>query len=87
MSYMHHCSVDPLSVFERKQDSLTPLVYRMCEDDAIQQLTTFNFADFADEVESILSFKARNTDPRLTPNYSRILYSWYTIRGDYRNGE
>lgn len=58
----------------------------MCEDDAIEQLTSFTFAGYADEVEATFAFKARNVDPRIRPNYSRILYSWYTLRGDYRNG-
>lgn len=64
-------------------------MYLICEDadiNAVDQLMTYNFAGFADEVEKALSFKARNVDPRLKPNYSRILYSWYTLRGDYRNG-
>jgi len=73
----------------RKRDSISYLVYLICEDtdiNAVDQLMTYNFAGFADEVEKALSFKARNVDPRLRPNYSRILYSWYTLRGDYRNG-
>lgn len=70
----------------RKRDSLSQLVYRICEDNAVDQLMTYNFAGFADDVEDALSFKARNVDPRIRPSYSRILYSWYTLRGDYRNG-
>lgn len=61
-------------------------MYRICEGNAIDQLTTYNFAGFTDEVEATISFKARNVDPRIRPNYSRILYSWHTLRGDYRNG-
>ncbi|KAJ7590746.1 nucleoporin Nup120/160-domain-containing protein [Mycena floridula] len=68
-----------------KQDSLGALVYRLCEDNAIDQLTSFNFAGFSDEVEATIAFKARNVDPTVGTNYSRILYSWYTLRGDYRN--
>jgi nuclear pore complex protein Nup160 len=59
----------------------------MCEDDAVEKLMTFNFAGFADDVEDALSFKARHVDPRIRPFYSRILYSWYVFRGDYRNGK
>jgi nuclear pore complex protein Nup160 len=59
----------------------------MCEENAVEKLITFNFAAFADEVEDALSFKARNVDPRLRPCYSRILYTWYVFRGDYRNGK
>lgn len=46
---------------------------------------TFNFAGFAEEVEDALAFKSRNADPRVRPFYSRILYTWYILRGDYRN--
>lgn len=48
---------------------------------------SFNFVGISDEVESALSFKARNADPRVQPFYSRILYTWYVTHGDYRNGE
>lgn len=58
----------------------------MCEESAVQRLMSFNFAGFADEVEDALSYKARNADPLIRPLYSRILYSWYVSRGDYRNG-
>ena len=59
----------------------------MCEDNAMETIMSFNFAGIADEVEDALSFKARNVDPRLQPSYSSILYTWYTRRGDHRNGE
>lgn len=58
----------------------------MCEDNAVEKLVSFNFPGFADEVEESLAFKARNVDPRIHPNYSRILYSWHTFRGDHRKG-
>lgn len=47
----------------------------------------YSFDGFEDEVEDALSFKVRNADPRTTPNYPKILYGWYTNRGDHRNGE
>jgi nuclear pore complex protein Nup160 len=59
----------------------------MCEDHAIEQLMSFNFADVSEEVEDALSFKARNVDPLIRPSYATILHSWYVLRGDYRNGE
>ncbi|KAF8227965.1 hypothetical protein L208DRAFT_1490549 [Tricholoma matsutake] len=72
--------------YERlKRDCVSQLTYRMCEDNAVETLMSFNFAGIADEVEAALSFKARNVDPRVRPCYSRILYLWYTRRGDYRN--
>jgi nuclear pore complex protein Nup160 len=58
----------------------------MCEDNALETLMSFNFVGVAEEVEDALSFKARNVDPRGSPCYSRILYTWHTRRGDYRNG-
>lgn len=58
----------------------------MCEENAVDKLMDFDFAGIASEVEAALAFKARNADPRLQPSYSRILYTWYTRRGDYRNG-
>jgi nuclear pore complex protein Nup160 len=72
--------------FLRKRDCVSHLTYRMCEDNALEILMSFNFAGITDEVEAALSFKARNVDPRVRPCYSRILYLWYTRRGDYRNG-
>ena len=71
----------------RKKDCASHLALRMCEDNAVAKLMTFDFAGVASEVEAALAFKARNADPRLRPCYSRILYTWYTRRGDYRSGE
>lgn len=59
----------------------------MCEHDALSRLLAMNFRGLIHEVELSLSFKARNADPRSRPNWSQILYTWYTVRGDYRNGE
>ena len=70
-----------------QQECIAQLVYRMCEEHAVDKLMAFNFAGLADEVEDALAFKARNADPRTRPFYSRILYTWYISRGDYRNGE
>ena len=58
----------------------------MCEENAVEKLVAFEFAGISNEVEAVLAFKARNADPRLRPCYSRILYTWYTRRRDYRNG-
>lgn len=71
----------------RKRECTSQLVYRMCEEHAVDRLTTYNFARLSDEVEDALSFKVRNADPRIRPFYSRILYTWYITRGDYRNGQ
>lgn len=71
----------------RRRDSIGQLLYRMCEENAVDRLMALNFAGLADEVEDALAFKARNADPRIRPFYSRILYTWFVSRGDYRNGE
>ncbi|KAF8266642.1 nucleoporin Nup120/160-domain-containing protein [Lactarius quietus] len=68
-----------------RRDCAQHLVHRMCEEHAIGRLMSFNFIGITDEVESALSFKARNADPRVQPFYSRILYTWYVTHGDYRN--
>ncbi len=81
------CSLQGLTGLFRKSDCVGPLVYRMCEENACDRLMALNFAGLADEVEGALAFKARNADPRIRPFYSRILYTWYVSRGDYRSGE
>lgn len=87
ISQSHLCATPPdADAGNRKRESLSHLIYHMSEDDAVAQLISFNFAGFVDDVEECLAFKARNMDPRIQPNYARILYSWYTMRGDYRNG-
>ncbi|KAI8984997.1 nucleoporin Nup120/160-domain-containing protein [Trametes punicea] len=72
--------------YERlKRECISQLLYRMCEENAVDRLMLLNFPGLADEVEDALAFKARNADPRIRPFYSRILYTWYISRGDYRN--
>jgi len=58
----------------------------MCEQNAVEMLIGFDFSGIASEVEAALAFKARNAEPCSRPYYSRILYAWYTKRGDFRNG-
>jgi len=71
----------------RKREFATQLAIRMCEDNAVESAMSFDFTSVANEVEAVLAFKARNADPRSKPCYAKILYTWYTRRGDYRNGE
>jgi nuclear pore complex protein Nup160 len=59
----------------------------MCEENAVDKLMSFNFVGLVKEVEEALAFKARNARPLARPYYSRILYSWYVGKNDYRNGE
>jgi hypothetical protein len=79
-------SMDQLIFFHRRQDLVGVLVTRICDEGAVDRLMSFNFAGLADEAEEALAFKARNANPREQPQYSRMLYTWYTSRGDYRNG-
>lgn len=84
-----HSSLIKYSVrhaIRRSQQHVTHLVYKMCEDDALDRLLSMNFRGLVEEVETSLSFKARNADPRVTPNWSHILYTWYIWRGDYSKG-
>ncbi|KAJ3743459.1 nucleoporin Nup120/160-domain-containing protein [Lentinula detonsa] len=69
----------------QKREHIGQLVYRMCESNQVDKLSSFNFAEYADEVEDALSFKARNADLSIQPSYPHILYSWFLLRGDYRN--
>ncbi|KIJ70406.1 hypothetical protein HYDPIDRAFT_122186 [Hydnomerulius pinastri MD-312] len=68
-----------------KRECVSQLVYQMCEENAVGDLVSLDFAGFGSEVDDALAFKARNTDPRARPFYSRILYTWYTCRGDHRS--
>ncbi|GBE89216.1 hypothetical protein SCP_1502240 [Sparassis crispa] len=47
-----------------KRECVSQLMYRMCEDHAVDRLMALNFTGFVDEVEESLSFKARNADSR-----------------------
>ncbi|KAI0030435.1 nucleoporin Nup120/160-domain-containing protein [Vararia minispora EC-137] len=68
-----------------RRDCARQLVSKMCEEEAVEKLIGYSFADIADEVLEHLAIKARHGDPRARPSYSRILYSWYISRSDYRN--
>ncbi|KAI0063071.1 hypothetical protein BV25DRAFT_1907210 [Artomyces pyxidatus] len=70
---------------ELRRECVKHLVLKMCDENAVEKFISFNFVGVADEVEDVLSWKARNSDPRQRPSWSRILYTWYVSRGDYRN--
>ena len=71
----------------RKRECASQLAIRMCEENAVERLMTFDFGGISDEVTSALSFKARNVEPHFRICYAKILYTWYVRRGDFRNGE
>lgn len=82
----HKSNIQSADNLVRTQQHVTHLVYKMCDDDTLDRLLSMNFRGLVEEVEAALSFKARNADPRISPNWSHILYTWYIRRGDYSNG-
>lgn len=59
----------------------------MCEQNEVGRLNSLGFVGMQKDVEALLSYKARNSDPLRFPNYYKVLYSWHISRGDYRSGE
>lgn len=76
-----------LIVIDRKRDFLGHLISEMCEKNEVGRLNSLGFIGFQTDVEELLRFKARNSDPLRKPNYYKVLYSWHVTRGDYRSGE
>lgn len=70
---------------KQKRECASQLAIRMCEENAVERLMTFDFGGISDEVASALSFKARNVEPHFRICYAKILYTWYVRRGDFRN--
>lgn len=71
---------------DSKSTSLAYLVSVMCENGQVELLTRWSFIGLQSELESILNFRARNSDPTAVPNYYRILYAYHVAKGDYRSG-
>jgi len=77
-----------------QQDCLRHLIVTMCEspndnnDSTIEMLIggKYNFVGLHDQVEQILSFRAKNSHPLAWPDYHKILYAWYVSRSDFRAG-
>ncbi|KAG8758806.1 hypothetical protein FRC14_007305 [Serendipita sp. 396] len=67
-----------------RNTSVANLVTAMCERNKVEMLLGFDFVGFQDDVEEVLSFKARNAHPLQHPIYSKIYYSWSIKREDYR---
>ncbi|KAI5124761.1 hypothetical protein M0805_005395 [Coniferiporia weirii] len=80
-----YCALISSPHHDQRHQYVSYLVYKICEDDALDRLLSMNFRGLMQEVELSLSFKARNADPRSRPNWSHILYTWYIFRNDYRN--
>ncbi|KAK4684665.1 hypothetical protein P7C73_g5499, partial [Tremellales sp. Uapishka_1] len=73
------------STTDLKKDLLGQLISLMCENEQVGLLNTLGFVGFQNEVEKLLKYKARNSDPLRTPNYYKVLYSRHISRGDYRS--
>ncbi|WWD18377.1 hypothetical protein CI109_102827 [Kwoniella shandongensis] len=74
-----------LPFIDLKRDFLGQLISVMCENNEVGRLNTLGFIGFQKDVEEMLRFKARNSDPLRFPNYYKVLYSWHLTRGDYRS--
>ena len=57
----------------------------MCEANEVGRFNSFGFVGLQKEVEELLKFKAKHSDPLRPPNYNQVLYSWHVTRGDYRS--
>ncbi|OXB37292.1 hypothetical protein LQV05_003644 [Cryptococcus neoformans] len=74
-----------LPFMDMKRDFLGHLISEMCEKNEVGRLNSLGFIGFQRDVEELLRFKARNSDPLRRPNYYKVLYSWHVTRGDYRS--
>ncbi|WRT67678.1 uncharacterized protein IL334_004650 [Kwoniella shivajii] len=74
-----------LPFMDLKRDFLGQLISVMCENNEVGRLNSLGFIGFQKDVEEMLRFKARNSDPLRFPNYYKVLYSWHIARGDYRS--
>ncbi|WVN88766.1 uncharacterized protein L203_103979 [Cryptococcus depauperatus CBS 7841] len=70
---------------DMKRDYLGQLISEMCEHDEIGRFNSLGFVNYQKNVEDVLRFKARHSDPLRTPNYYKVLYSWQITRGNYRS--
>ncbi|KAI5981016.1 hypothetical protein EDD15DRAFT_2204738 [Pisolithus albus] len=52
-----------------RRECISQLVYRVCEENAVEGLISLNFAGFSCEVDDALAFKACNTDPPARTSY------------------
>ncbi|ORX40189.1 nucleoporin Nup120/160-domain-containing protein [Kockovaella imperatae] len=73
------------SNMDLRKDFLGQLISHMCEANEIGRLNALGFVGLQQEVEKLIRFKARHSDPVRYPNYYKVLYSWHVSRGDYRS--
>lgn len=71
----------------RKHTALQQLVHSMCEAGEVDHLLRLPFGNLQGKLRDAISWRARNSDPRTSPNYYNILYVYHTTRGDYRSGK
>ncbi|PLW49745.1 hypothetical protein PCASD_01568 [Puccinia coronata f. sp. avenae] len=70
---------------ESQHDCLRSLVSHMCEANEVDRLIHFTWLGLQTEFEKTISFRARNSDPLVPPNYFAILYAYHMNRADYRS--
>ncbi|WWC88782.1 uncharacterized protein L201_003695 [Kwoniella dendrophila CBS 6074] len=80
-----YSTLTSLPFLDLKRDFLGQLISVMCENNEVGRLNSLGFIGFQKDVEEMLRFKARNSDPLRFPNYYKVLYSWHIARGDYRS--
>ncbi|WVR06261.1 hypothetical protein IAU60_003291 [Kwoniella sp. DSM 27419] len=80
-----YSTLTSLPFMDLKRDFLGQLISVMCENSEVGRLNSLGFIGFQKDVEELLRFKARNSNPLRTPNYYKVLYSWHISRGDYRS--
>jgi hypothetical protein len=78
---------DLLTLARSQSDCLRLFITALCDVQRIDLLLQFPFtATLRNELESQLEFRARNTDPRAVPSFSKVIYSFQISRGDFRSG-
>ncbi|WWC70656.1 uncharacterized protein I206_104607 [Kwoniella pini CBS 10737] len=80
-----YSTLTSLPFLDLRRDFLGQLISVMCENNEVGRLNSLGFIGFQKDVEEMLRFKARNSDPLRFPNYYKVLYSWHIARGDYRS--
>lgn len=58
----------------------------MCDAGRAEALLAYPFANLSQDLETILTWKARNADPTSTPDYYKLLFAWSMSRVKQRDG-
>ncbi|GAA94608.1 uncharacterized protein L969DRAFT_94605 [Mixia osmundae IAM 14324] len=68
-----------------QQDCLRLFVTAIVDEGDVDLLIGYSFGQLQAAVSEFLDFRARNSDPRGTPNHYQVLSVWHLARGDYRS--